>query len=244
MIGAGVVAADAKCAAKRCASIVAEVMIDPQIIAAGAINQPLQVAEQEIDVEAAFVGLVDDDRVVAGEQRIRLRFGQQDTVGHQLDARARGRDLLAEADPVADIDARRRARVPRRSAARRSSPRAGAAGYGRSGRLARCGRATRPAARQSLGSWVVLPEPVSPQTITTRWARIASMIGPRCAETGSESIRARNSAEAVIGTGDSTGRPVGSPAASGVASGRHSGTATADVTARPAPVSGEFTKKL
>jgi hypothetical protein len=48
-----------------------------------------QVAEQEVDVEAALVRLVDDDRVVGAQQRIVLRLGQQDAVGHQLDRRAR-----------------------------------------------------------------------------------------------------------------------------------------------------------
>ena len=30
--------------------------------------------------------LVDDERVIGLEQRVGLRFGQQDAVGHQLDA--------------------------------------------------------------------------------------------------------------------------------------------------------------
>ncbi len=45
----------------------------------------------------------------------------------------------------------------------------------------------RPASRQIFGSCVVLPEPVSPQTITTWWASIASRIRWRLAETGSSS---------------------------------------------------------
>ena len=44
-----------------------------------------QVTEQEVDVQAAFVRLVDDQRVVLAQQRVGLRFGQQDAVGHQLD---------------------------------------------------------------------------------------------------------------------------------------------------------------
>jgi hypothetical protein len=60
-----------------------------------------QVAEQEVDVEAALVRLVDDDRVVGAQQRIALRFGEQDAVGHQLDAGAR-REPVLEADLVAD----------------------------------------------------------------------------------------------------------------------------------------------
>ena len=43
------------------------------------------VAQQEINVQAAFVGLVNDDRVVGFKQRVVLGLGQQNTVGHQLD---------------------------------------------------------------------------------------------------------------------------------------------------------------
>ena len=63
--------------------MVAEVMIS--LRSGAARQQPLQVAEQEIDVEAALVRLVDDDRVVRAQKRIALRLGQQDAVGHQLD---------------------------------------------------------------------------------------------------------------------------------------------------------------
>ncbi len=48
-------------------------------------QQGLEVAEQEVDVQAAFVGFVDDDRVVALEVAVVLGLGQQDAVGHQLD---------------------------------------------------------------------------------------------------------------------------------------------------------------
>jgi hypothetical protein len=49
-------------------------------------QQLLEVAEQEIDVEAALVRLVDDDRVVLGEGPVPVDLVQQDAVGHQLDA--------------------------------------------------------------------------------------------------------------------------------------------------------------
>ena len=48
-------------------------------------QQPLEVAEQEVDVERSLVRLVDDDRVVVVEEAIALRLGEQDAVGHQLD---------------------------------------------------------------------------------------------------------------------------------------------------------------
>ena len=66
-----------------------------------------QVAEQEVDVQAALVRLVDDDRVVGAQQRVALGLGEQDAVGHQLDAGA-GREPVLEADLVADDLAERR----------------------------------------------------------------------------------------------------------------------------------------
>ena len=42
----------------------------------------------------------------------------------------------------------------------------------------------RPNCRQIFGSCVVFPEPVSPDTITTWWSRIASAISSRRADTG------------------------------------------------------------
>jgi len=61
----------------------------------------LQIAEQEIDVEAALVRLVDDDRVVGGERPVALRLGEQDAVGHQLDVGV-GTGMVGEADLVPD----------------------------------------------------------------------------------------------------------------------------------------------
>ncbi len=68
----------------------------------GALGQELlQIAEDEVDVEAALVRLVDDQRVVLLQQPVGLQLGQQDAVGHQLDQRAVAR-LVVEADLVAD----------------------------------------------------------------------------------------------------------------------------------------------
>ncbi len=44
--------------------------------------------------------------------------------------------------------------------------------------------APRPASRHSLGSWVLLPEPVSPATITTWWSRMSSTSSSRRAVMG------------------------------------------------------------
>ncbi len=44
---------------------------------------------------------------------------------------------------------------------------------------------SRPSSRQIFGSWVVLPEPVSPATTTTWWSRMAAAISSRRSLTGS-----------------------------------------------------------
>ena len=52
----------------------------------GTTGQDLaQVAQQEINVQAAFVRFIDDDCVVGFEQRVVLRLGQQNAVSHQFD---------------------------------------------------------------------------------------------------------------------------------------------------------------
>ena len=64
-------------------------------------QQPLEVAEQEVDVERPLVRLVDDDRVVAAQVAVALQLGEQDAVGHQLDPAALRRPV-GEAHLVAD----------------------------------------------------------------------------------------------------------------------------------------------
>ena len=66
-----------------------------------------QVAEQKIDVQRPLMRLVDDQRVVGAQQRVALRLGQQDAVGHQLDRRA-GLKAVLEAHLEADHRAQRR----------------------------------------------------------------------------------------------------------------------------------------
>ena len=83
------IGASPKCFEKRSGSIVAEVMMT---LRSGRLRQqPLEIPEQEIDVEDALVRLVDDDRVVGLEQAIALRLGEQYAVGHELDVGLRGR---------------------------------------------------------------------------------------------------------------------------------------------------------
>ncbi len=68
----------------------------------GATGEQLrEVAEQQVDVEAALVRLVDDDRVVATQQPVVGDLGQQDAVGHDLDERPVA-ERRVEAHLVAD----------------------------------------------------------------------------------------------------------------------------------------------
>ena len=77
---------------------------DDQLQVRPARQQLLQVAEQEVDVQAALVRLVDDDRLVGVQVGVALRLGQQDAVGHQLDPALRRR-FVVEADFHADAGA-------------------------------------------------------------------------------------------------------------------------------------------
>ena len=72
---------------------------DLQVRARG--QQARDVAQNEVDVEAALVGLVDDERVVAAQHRVRLDLRQQNAVRHELDE-GRGADLVRETHLVAD----------------------------------------------------------------------------------------------------------------------------------------------
>ena len=56
---------------------------DLEVRASG--QQLAQVSQQEIDVEAALMGLVDDQGVVGAQVGIALRLGQQDAIGHEFD---------------------------------------------------------------------------------------------------------------------------------------------------------------
>ncbi len=64
-------------------------------------QQPFEVAKDEVHVEAALVGLVDDQGVVAAQHPVSLKLGEQDAVGHQLDP-AGLRGPVGEPDLIAD----------------------------------------------------------------------------------------------------------------------------------------------
>ncbi len=145
-------------------------------------QQLAQVAEDEVDVQAALVRLVDQQGVVAAQVAVTLQLGQQDAVGHQLDP-TRRRGLVGEPDLVADLVTQGGAELvgdPLGHAARRDPARLGVPDD-----PALTGPLPRPSSRQILGSWVVFPDPVSPATITTWWSRIAAAMSSRRCETGS-----------------------------------------------------------
>ena len=140
-------------------------------------EQLVQVAEQEVDVEAALVGLVDDDRVVGRQHPVALDLGEQDAVGHHLHEGAVA-DPVGEAHGVADGLADLACQLL-----------GDALGDGAGGDAAGLGvadqpRTPRPGSRQIFGIWVVLPEPVSPATTTTWWSRMAATISSRRAVIG------------------------------------------------------------
>ena len=149
-------------------SMVAEVMITRR--SRRRRIRVLQVAQDEIDVEAALVGLVHDERVVGGEHPVAGRLGQQDAVGHDLDVGLRRGGVL-EADLVAhglpdalpqflgDAPGHRLGRDP---------PGLGVADQPVDAR-------GRPPGR-TWGSGWICPEPVSPETTTTGCRRMAAMI--------------------------------------------------------------------
>ncbi|CCJ85821.1 putative periplasmic protein kinase ArgK and related GTPases of G3E family [Cronobacter dublinensis 582] len=68
-------------------------------------QQLAQVAQQEVDIQAALVRLIDDDSVVLHQQPVLLDFRQQNTVGHQLNHRV-VTDVVAKAHFISDAAAR------------------------------------------------------------------------------------------------------------------------------------------
>ena len=59
-----------------------------------------EIAQQKINIQAAFVRLINDDGVVTTQQRIPLGLGKQDSIGHQFD-RGLGAAAILKSDLVA-----------------------------------------------------------------------------------------------------------------------------------------------
>jgi hypothetical protein len=73
-------------------------------------QQTLDVTEQEVDVQAALVRLVDDDRVVGVEKTVGLRLGKEDAVGHHPHEVVLAH-AVAEAHAEADVLSERAAQL-------------------------------------------------------------------------------------------------------------------------------------
>ena len=94
-------------------------------------HQLLHVTQQKIDIQAALVGLVNDQRVVGPQAMIAVRFREENAVGHDLDKGILV-GMVVEADFVANRVRTRRAKLLRQArgkASRRDSPRLGAADH-------------------------------------------------------------------------------------------------------------------
>lgn len=68
------------------------------------VAERAEVAEEEVDVERALVGLVDDDGVVFAEERVALDLGEEHAVGEEFDDGVAGCAVI-EADLAADLAA-------------------------------------------------------------------------------------------------------------------------------------------
>ena len=62
---------------------------DQQLEIRASGQQGFQVTQQEVDIQAAFVRLIDNDGVVGIQVAVMRRFRQQNTIGHELDIATR-----------------------------------------------------------------------------------------------------------------------------------------------------------
>ena len=78
-----------------------------------------QITQKKIDVQAALVCLIDNQRVVAAQIAVSLGFGEQDAVGHHLNQIVRTA-LIGEAHLIAHQIAERRLQFVRHAARHRA----------------------------------------------------------------------------------------------------------------------------
>ena len=64
---------------------------DHQLQVRPPVQQELEISKQKVDVQAAFVSLVQDQGMVLAQVRIMLSFRQQDAVRHEFQTRIRSR---------------------------------------------------------------------------------------------------------------------------------------------------------
>ena len=87
----------------------------------------MQVAEQEIDIQAALVRLVHDDRVITFQLWIIMDFSQQNAIGHEFDPRGIT-ELLLEPHLVTDSSSQLLSHLLGKPAGPRCGPQYGVAG--------------------------------------------------------------------------------------------------------------------
>ena len=74
------------------------------------IQQALEISQQEIDIQAAFMCLIDNDRVILPQLWVGLNLGQQDAIRDDFKYGSRS-ELLIEADLKTDMSSDRRANL-------------------------------------------------------------------------------------------------------------------------------------
>ena len=79
---------------------------DDELEPGALLEHALQIAEQEVDVEASLVGLIDYEAVIAREPLVPADLGEQQAIGDELDTGPLA-DHLAETHRVAHLGAQR-----------------------------------------------------------------------------------------------------------------------------------------
>jgi hypothetical protein len=132
-------------------------------------KKSLQDAEHEIDIQGSFVGFVDDEGVVFIKHGVCLGFGKEHAVGHDLDESVRA-GLVPESNLVAHGPAD----VLSHSWAMRWAMVMAAILRGWVHPIFPA--TPLPASRHIFGIWVLFPQPVSPETMTTGFSSMRRMI--------------------------------------------------------------------
>ena len=150
---------------------------DDQLQIPAAFEQGAQQPQGEIDVQAPFVGLVHDQGVVCRQAAVALGLGQQDPVGHDLDV-GLGAGAVGKADLVAHGLAQGLAQLL-----------GDAPGHGQGRDAPRLGTADEPVeapagVQAELGQLGGFARAGLPDTMTTGWRRMASMMASRWAQMG------------------------------------------------------------
>ena len=60
-----------------------------------------EIPQKKVDIQAAFMSFINDDRIILFQKTVALRFGQKNAIRHQFD-RCLGTQFVREADFVTD----------------------------------------------------------------------------------------------------------------------------------------------